>query len=146
MSEPVSFRLNEDFKVKLGKDQTEITIPRLLYKDAQSLLDIVARYVAQSSFTTLQIATSLSNLENLSESLVNKTFSMLIQNIGYKVLNELLELLSYKSIPQEIIETMSYDEAAKLVQFLFEKNFESLKNCFASLEAMTMLRSTEESR
>lgn len=139
MSEVVSFRTERDFRVKLGKEQLEITIPRLKFVDAREVLEIIAKTISGSTSQALEVigeVCSSDNPEAINEKLA-ETLKNLITQKSFEFVKKLFNVLTYGKVSKDVFKTMEYAEVVALVKYLIEQNFESLKNLYASLQIVT---------
>jgi len=144
--EVISFNVREDFKIKTGKEDREITIPRLLFKNTRPIFELISAIITQdakASFKIIQEAAKVQtalhkkSFESFSKA-VELVMPQIIREKNYDKIAELLKLVSEGVLTKEIVEDMQYNEACDLLAFLLNKNFESLKNLSASLQAMNM--------
>lgn len=144
MGETVRFRTDSDFVVALGKEGKSYTIPRLAFRDAKKVLDTVARATAlcDSMAAKIAMAAGIADPEKSDEvnavvQLMMLTIPVIIKNNGYLILNDLLPMLTCGVVTPEVAEELQYEEVCGLINHLIEGNFGSLKNLFASLQAIT---------
>jgi hypothetical protein len=146
MNDAVSFRIQGDFKVKLGKDQQEFSIPRLKFKDADKVIGIISKAAASSASSALKIAFSskmagadATKFNDISGS-IDQVLSELMRTQSFITISEIFDAMTYDSIPAEIIAAMDYQEMVDLVTYLVKETFGALKNLSASFEVITMSR------
>lgn len=148
MSEMVhSFRTKEDFKISVGPKDQEISIPRVKFKDADAIIDLISQDVHLSTVASIQILQASSGLkatgkdaQRFSE-LVKEIIPAVLKSRSVTLVEKLLHKLSRGIISQDVIDSLDYEEAVRIVTFLIEKNFESLKNLSASFQAIATQRS-----
>lgn len=141
---PVSFHVVDDFKVMVGKDQQELSIPRISFSRAGRVVQVVGEAIAEDSGMVLEIIGESRRADTLltrdafssySEK-VKKVIPMLMNTKNITAVKNLLKFVSCEIITDEIIDEMQYSEAVELAAYLINQNFEPLKNLSASLEAI----------
>ena len=141
---PVSFHVVEDFDILIGKDRL-VKIPRLKLKNATKVLNIISSSLAEDTNMTFKIisdarkADILLNkdaLDSYAESL-RKFIPEMIERKNYGIIISLLKEISEGIITDEILNETQFEESVKIAQYLIEQNFGSLKNLFASLQAIS---------
>ncbi len=144
--EAQSFRLNDDFHIKYGKELKPLMVPRLSFKTGEVVIAAISKSMsADTSMALKVIGLSYEQKENPSEKKmydrISTTIGELIKTIVnhklYGLVQELLVKVSEGTITKEIIDEMQFSEATGLLQFLLEENLRPLKNLYASLEAIT---------
>lgn len=142
--EQVNFHVQDDFKFKIGREGKEITVPRLLFRETKKILDAVAGILVNDSQATLKILRGAEKVKTVKHTKAFNTFLKAVGVILPKLIveknidkiSELIRAVSNDVITQKDIEMMQYEEACKILSYLIEKNFESLKNLSASLQAI----------
>jgi hypothetical protein len=145
MSESIRFFVEKDFEFNVGKDKTEIKVPRLLFVQGKKVLEAIADILASDAGAMLRF---LGQAKDANESLQMKSFGSyakaaeivvkkLVIDQNYTILIELLELLGDGKFTAGIRDTMQYGEIADILTHLIEGNFSSLKNLSASLQVMS---------
>ena len=142
--EAVSFRLNEDFKIKFGSEEKEVLVKRLSFKYSNQVIEKIAQAVANDVSKVIEVIGMEMERKTSKDPKQYKQHSMLLQTVitqllthkNFNLVSELLVLLSEKTITPEIIDTLQYSEALSIVSFLIDRNFEPLKNFDASLQAI----------
>lgn len=149
MSEaPLTFYRSEDFKVTVGKDKKELTIPRISFTDGKKVIDIISGLMVEGSSYQLKSAAKIHQASLL---LNQKSFDAYADFIKMSLpfLNELqsygmvIELMT--AISSDVLDEkkakeygMQYREVIDLVAYLLDENFATLKNLLASLEAIAV--------
>jgi len=142
-AEPFRAYVKEDFVFEVGPDKTRVEVPRLFYKDAPDVLNVIARVMAedkQASFAFIEKARSFATYQDKTSKAVEKAIGEIVPRLllqrNHGVVQDLFAALTYKRFTPEIIATMQVNEAAEILAYLVRHNFASLKNLWASLEAM----------
>jgi len=142
---PLTFHLSDDIIVKIGKDQEEIKVPRLLFKNASKIFQTVGELMAEDRAFSLQVLGKAKILQSSIEDsaaekfadFIKKALPRLVQTNGIDRLAKLMGYLSEGAITKDHIAKMQYNEVVGLASHLLDTNFETLKNLNASLQAMT---------
>jgi len=146
MADIINFHTNEDFKFKIGDEEKIIDVPRMVYRNAKIILETIGRYTAEERSFFLEllgkakkadVLISEKNYNTFSEFLIKRIPELATKNLYYRI-TELLKIISNNILNDKIIEEMQYDEAVKILTFLLDKNFDSLKNLSASLQTIDM--------
>jgi len=135
--------LNDDFVFEVGKDKTRVEVPRLLFKDSPAVLNVIARVMIedrQSAFKFMEKARAFASYDAKNSNALAKAIADMVPALllrkNHTVVHDLLGILTYGKFTQKIIDTMQVNEAADILAYLVDKNYASLKNSWASLEAM----------
>jgi hypothetical protein len=145
MSKAISFNLKDDFVIQVGEKNTEIKIPRLKYKNAGTVLRIIGEVIADDNAKAIQSigeaarANAASNKKGYDEyaAFIKKVQPALLESKSVTIIGNVLKIVSEDAITDEHLNEMQYEETARLAAYLIEKNFESLKNFTASLQAIS---------
>lgn len=144
MSEKITFHLDDDFHIVVGSKKTEVIVPRLKMKDAKKVLASVSRVVAEDNAKAIESigaaarANSSISKEGFGDyaELIRRAVPALMESKYLAIVEQLLSDLS-EGVLGGHVQDMQYEEAVKIVSFLLDKNFESLKNLSASLQAIS---------
>jgi DNA polymerase III delta prime subunit len=139
-AEVINFFVHEDFHFKIGKNEKDVIIPRMKFltggKIIQRIAEIQGRDVRSAIDVLIKVQKGgdVSVVEN-----IENVISKLIREKNFDIIVEILELISEKVITVELINDSicQYDEVLKILSFLIDGNFSSLKNLSASLKAIT---------
>lgn len=142
--EAVTFRLDEDFKVKVGKDQSEITVPRLTFGHAKVVQKLIGSVIGDAESRSVESlgraakanATMSPNAYKDFAKFIREAIPILVEANNWTVIKELLMEVSEGAIDEKTILSMQFSEAANLLVYLLDGNFASLKNLHASLQAI----------
>lgn len=143
--EPMNFNLDEDFKITIGKEKQEIIIPRLMFKNVRKFLNKLSESIAEDRNFSLSILGKVKEADILRTSksfdLIGKFLKTVIPELVEKqnltIIKGLLFLISENIITEKHLDVMQFNEVVKLLTFLVDKNFESLKNLSASLQVIS---------
>ena len=145
--EQMSFRTKEDFVVELGDPVAIYTIKRLKFKNAESVLGGLLEVSREIGSFSMRLAAALADAPKQTDQQRNVVFSLIETMIPalmsascFGIVKDTLEKISGGVITKEVVAELDYEEAVKLLTFLIDKNFESLKNLYASLQTLTTRR------
>lgn len=141
----VGFYVDDDFKIKIGKEGTEITVPRLLFKQTSKILSAVADILVEDSKAAFRIIQESTKVKTVLKSKAFEQFSEVLAEVLPKLIveknigkiSDLLDKVSSSTITEKHIEEMQYTEACDMLAYLLTQNFASLKNLSASLQAIS---------
>jgi|SRR3989339_1401863 len=142
---PLSFHIEEGFTFLIGKEQKEIKVPRLEWKNAERVISVVARIMAedyaqaietQGAGVKAQVAMDKELFHKHAE-LIRKVIPSLIASKNFKAVKEVLEAVSQGVIKEKEFEIMQFEEAAMIAAYLLNSNFGVLKNFEASIAAFS---------
>ena len=145
--EPMSFRTKEDFVIKVGPEEIVVTVPRLKLKDAEEILTGLLDASRQIGAFSMRLASAIADAPRHNEeqragvmSIVETMLPALMGASCFGIVRETLVKISGGIITVEMVAEMGYDEAVKVLTYLIDSNFESLKNLYASLQTITTRR------
>jgi DNA polymerase III delta prime subunit len=140
MSEYISFHIHDNFKIKIGLTDHEVVVPRMKFITGGKVITRIAQIQGKdikgaiNVLMQVQKGGDVSVIENI-ESVV----SALIKEKNFDIIIELISMISEGTITEEIINQYEcqHDEVLKILSYLIDGNFSSLKNLFASLKVIT---------
>lgn len=141
---PISFYLDDDFKVLVGKEKKLITIPRLTYANAKAVVGIVSKFMADDTAESVVGSVKGKKVGVMGEAAlsdftdyVRKIIPKLMEKQNVEIVGEILTAVSDGVLKKNILDQMQYEEACKLGEYLITRNFEALKNFSASLRVIS---------
>ena len=142
--ERVTFRTEEDFLFEIGKEKNQVAVPRMTFLTAKKVIATIGNYVATDMAKGVEAAAAAGKVTISGGRAVaeyTKAIAIIIptllQNKNIEIIEKLLIDISEETITPEMVSQMQYEEAAKILSYLLEKNFEALKNLSASLQAIS---------
>jgi hypothetical protein len=135
----ISFYVNDDFKIKVGKDQKEFTIPRMKFLTGEKVVQKIAEVQAKDIKGAVNLLIKVKNGDNKIVSDISETVKTLINEKNFGIVLSIIDLVSEHVLNEKLLRETDcqYDEVLKILVYLIENNFSSLKNLSASLQAIT---------
>lgn len=135
----ISFHVSEDFKLQIGSDGKKFNVPRMKFLTGEKFFKLFAELQAKDVRGAIDILLKVKNGDKGIVADIGKSVSSLIHEKNFGMLFELLETVSEGVLTEKIIRELKcqYDEILKILIYLVDNNFSSLKNLSASLKAIT---------
>jgi hypothetical protein len=134
--EVVSFFVEKDFAFKIGKKQALITVPRVSFLSGGKVIQRIAEIQAKDLGTAISL---LAEAKSGQGKAFQEAVIAVFKERNFEVVKELLSAVSENAISENVIteNECQFEEAVKILAFLLDGNFSSLKNLSASLQAIT---------
>lgn len=138
MPEILSFYTAGDFELLVGKVQKKIAIPRMRFETGEKVAARIAEIQAVDTGGAVDLIFRMSKGDKNIAADISKTVKKLINEKSFKMIVELLLMISEGALDEKVLVDAGcqYDEAVKILAYLVESNFGSLKNLSASLGAI----------
>jgi hypothetical protein len=142
---PLTFYLNDDFTICIGKAQRELKVPRLSWVAAGKVLDAIANVLANDNSAAIEGAGLASRASITMEKkafeahadYLKKIIPLLVRSKNYDVVKNLLFQISEGVVTDKETGEMQFNEAVAMLTYLLDANFAALKNLSASLQAIS---------
>lgn len=139
MAESVSFHVHESFAFKIGSKNLDAIVPRMRFITGGKVIQKIAEIQGKDLGSAVSLLVKVKNGEQVAGDGIEGVVSKLIKEKNFDIILTLLEMVTEKTITEKIIieADCQFDEAVKILAYLLDGNFSSLKNLSASLQAIT---------
>jgi len=139
MAEILNFHVKEDFAFAIGKEGKQVVIPRMKFTTGGTVIQKIAEIQGKDIKSAINLLVKVRGNEVAISEGIESVVATLIREKNYDVVYQLLAIISENTLTKEIVEAAAcqFDEVVKILVYLIEGNFSSLKNLSASLKAIT---------